>query len=184
MKIVSVTEMRALEAAAFAAGVDEAALQARAARVVADEAAAILSAGQRVAVLVGHGNNGRDGGLAAGLLAERGFGVELFLAPRHALTPTELERLRALNATVVETDVETDDVQRALGGAVLAIDALAGIGTHGALREPLASLAAQLNACRGAVRVLSVDVPSGIDADTGAVPGEAVWADVTVTLGA
>jgi NAD(P)H-hydrate epimerase len=63
------------------------------------------------------------------------------------------------------------------------VDALAGIGARGALREPLASLAVQLNAHRHSLHVVALDLPSGIDADTGEVPGEAVWADSTVTLG-
>src|SRR5207253_4296697 len=76
-----------------------------------------------------------------------------------------------------------------LRGARVAIDALAGIGARGALREPLASLAKQLNVARatcadGALKIVALDVPSGVDADSGDVPGEAVWADWTVTLGA
>src|SRR5206468_8374652 len=71
----------------------------------------------------------------------------------------------------------------ALAGAAVAVDALAGIGVTGALREPLAGLAAAINA-HPAPHVVALDIPSGIDADTGAVPGEAVRADVTVSLGA
>jgi NAD(P)H-hydrate epimerase len=74
-------------------------------------------------------------------------------------------------------------VEQSLRNARVAIDALAGIGAKGALREPLASLARHINAVRGSVTVVALDIPSGIDADTGEVPGEAVWADRTVTLG-
>src|SRR5207247_6507194 len=64
------------------------------------------------------------------------------------------------------------------------IDALAGIGVKGAVREPMASLVRKINAAHGTgLRVVALDIPSGIDADTGEVPGEAVWADYTVTLG-
>jgi NAD(P)H-hydrate epimerase len=176
VKIVSVAEMRALEAGA---GVSEAELQGRAAQVLAEEVAALATAGGRVVVLVGHGNNGRDGALAGELLAVRGYAVSLVLAPRHALTEAELARMKL--ATIAWDDEPA--IRTALAGAHVAIDALAGIGLSGALREPLASLAKLINDSPTPL-VIAVDVPSGIDADSGAVPGEAVRADVTVTLGA
>src|SRR5258708_29793354 len=82
VKIVSVAQMRALEAAAFAAGISEAALQERAGHVVAQEVSKLLRPGERVVVLVGHGNNGRDGAVAAEWLAHRGVPIDLVLAPR------------------------------------------------------------------------------------------------------
>ena len=182
MKIVTVAQMRALEAAAFAAGTSEAALQERAGHTVAEEVFRIAPPGRRVVVLVGHGNNGRDGAVAAEWLLRHGTRVDLVLAPRHGVRPDELTRLQALGATLVPF-VDGREVQAALGGAGLAVDALAGIGARGALREPLATLARQLNAVRHELVVVALDLPSGIDADTGAVPGEAVWADATVTLG-
>jgi len=174
--------MRALEAAAFAAGVSEAQLQERAGHAVAEEIERRLEPGERVVALIGHGNNGRDGGVAAEWLARRGIAVELVLAPRHAITSAELERLRDLGVSTVPVE-DIDDVRRAINAANIGIDALAGIGTHGALREPLATLARVLNEADG-IYVVAVDTPSGIDADTGAVPGNAVRADLTVTLGA
>src|SRR5438270_3885263 len=174
--------MRALEAAAFAAGTSEAALQERAGHAVAEEVFRIAPPGRRVVVLVGHGNNGRDGAVAAEWLLRHGTRVDLVLAPRHSVRPDELTRLQALGAALVPY-VDGQEAQAALGGAGLAVDALAGIGARGALREPLATLARQLNAVRHELVVVALDLPSGIDADTGAVPGEAVWADTTVTLG-
>src|SRR5262245_6406575 len=94
--IVSVEQMRGLEAAAFASGISAAQLQHRAGEAVAEEVHRRLEPGERVVVLVGHGNNGRDGGVAAEWLAQRGVAVELVLAPRHALTIEELARLREL----------------------------------------------------------------------------------------
>ncbi|MBV9327073.1 MAG: NAD(P)H-hydrate dehydratase [Chloroflexi bacterium] len=182
MNIVSVEEMRALEAAAFAAGCTEAELQERAGQAVAEEVLRMVDVSERLVVLVGHGNNGRDGAVAARRLLERGLGVDLVLAPRHAVRPDELAWLRGLGASLVASE-DGVGVDRALTGAQVAVDALAGIGARGALREPLASLAARLNAAREGRRVVALDLPSGVDADTGEVPGEAVWADATVTLG-
>src|SRR5689334_18101198 len=93
MKLVSVAEMRALEAAAFASGVSEDALQQRAGRAVAEEVLRLNARRGRVVALVGHGNNGRDGAVAAQWLAERGTALDLVLAPRHAVTPAELSAL-------------------------------------------------------------------------------------------
>jgi NAD(P)H-hydrate epimerase len=174
--------MRALEAAAFAAGRSEAELQEHAGHAVAEEVFRLCGSSPRVVVLVGHGNNGRDGAVAAAWLLRHGVGVDLVLAPRHAVRPDELESVRALGGSLIPSE-DRMGVDLALSGAQVALDALAGIGARGALREPLATLASQLNAARETLEVVALDLPSGIDADTGEVPGEAVWADVTVTLG-
>jgi ADP-dependent NAD(P)H-hydrate dehydratase / NAD(P)H-hydrate epimerase len=174
--LVSVAEMRELEQAAFDSGVSEAALQERAGTAVGEEVARRVAPGQRVVVLVGRGNNGRDGMIAGRFLAQRAVPVELVLAPKHAVTDDELGQLRRLGVRLV------DDASSALSTAHVAVDALLGIGATGALREPLASMARAFNASKA--RKVALDIPSGIDADTGEVPGEAVAADYTVTLGA
>jgi NAD(P)H-hydrate epimerase len=182
VKIVSVEEMRALEAAAFAAGTSEAELQERAGYAVAEEVFRVVGSSERVVVMVGHGNNGRDGAVAARWLLQHRVGVDLVLAPRHAVTPDELAQLRALGGSLCASE-DRGEVDRRLLAARVAVDALAGIGARGALREPLATLATQLNNAHRGLHVLALDLPSGIDADTGDVPGEAIWADSTVTLG-
>jgi NAD(P)H-hydrate epimerase len=182
VKIVSVEQMRALEAAALANGISEAELQSRAGRAVAEEVFRVRRDGGRIVILVGHGNNGRDGAVAAEWLLEHAAPVDLVVAPRHAVTPDELARLRAKGASIIASS-DRPGIEAVLSDAAVAVDALAGIGTHGALREPLASVAAQLNAHRQTLHVVALDLPSGIDADTGEVPGEAVKAHSTVTLG-
>ncbi len=183
MKIVSVAQMRALEAAAFASGITEAALQERAGHAVAQEVFRLLKPGERVVVLVGHGNNGRDGAVAAEWLLGRRVPIDLVLAPRHAIAAHEIVRLQEHGAATIAAH-DQPGVEAALRGAGMAVDALAGIGVSGALREPLASLARQVNDARNTgLRVLALDIPSGIDSDTGAVEGEAIWADYTVSLG-
>lgn len=185
--IVSVAEMRALEASATAAGISEAQLQDRAGAVVAEEVAQLLAPGAGVVVLVGRGNNGRDGALAAGRLAHHGHQVVVVLVQGHAVTADELQALRASAVRLVDAD-RSEDVREVLSRVHLAVDALAGIGAQGALREPLLSIARALNAARqargSALVVLALDIPSGIDSDTGDVPGVAVSADLTITLGA
>jgi hydroxyethylthiazole kinase-like uncharacterized protein yjeF len=182
VKIVSVAQMRALEAAAFSAGISEAALQERAGHALAEEVFKLVKPGERVVVLVGHGNNGRDGAVAAKWLVRHNVVVDVVLAPRHAVTPTELVQLQSLGGLVIASTDGTA-VEHALRSTRVVVDALLGIGATGALREPLASLARQINAVGRTCHVVALDIPSGVDADTGAVPGEAVWADTTVTLG-
>jgi ADP-dependent NAD(P)H-hydrate dehydratase / NAD(P)H-hydrate epimerase len=186
MKIVSVQQMRALEAAAFASGIDEPALQQRAGCAVAEEVFRLVQPEDRVVVLVGHGNNGRDGAVAADWLSRHQVPVDLVLLPRHALSVQELASLQAHGVSVTSS-ASGSAVEQVLSNATVAIDALVGIGARGALREPLAAMARRLNIARAARRaslhVVALDVPSGVDADTGAIEGDAVWADSTVTLG-
>src|SRR5712691_10963503 len=136
MKIVSVEQMRALEAAAFLGGISPAALQERAGTAVAEEVLSLAKPGERVAVLVGHGNNGRDGAVAADWLVRHNVVVDVVLAPRHAVTPAELLRLQSHGAALIAAQ-DRVSVEHALSNATVAVDALVGIGASGALREHL-----------------------------------------------
>jgi len=133
--------------------------------------------GARVVVLAGSGDNGGDALYAGALLARRGAAVTAITAGPKAHAGGTAD-LRAAGGRVT---VDSDTIAR----ADLIIDGLLGIGGHGGLREPFAGLAAAAEQARqqGAT-VVAVDLPSGIDADTGAVDGPAVQADVTVTFGA
>ena len=173
--VYSVAEVRAAEDALMAT-LPDAALMARAATGLAIECAALLGwvYGARVALLVGAGNNGGDALYAGAALARRGAQVRALL-----LAPDRAHRggLRALEQAGGRRVACTPDQLR---GADLIIDGMLGIGGRGGLRPGAAALAA---AATGTLTV-AVDVPSGIDADTGALDGDAVHADVTVTFGA
>lgn len=209
----SVSMVRAAEAALFAL-VPAGALMQRAAAGLASVCAGLLrdSAGgvygARAVILAGTGDNGGDALYAGALLARRGASVIAIQAgPRmHAEAAQALVsaggRLVALapprdpDSTRVDLgaparqpgygDGDRYDVSHearsAIGHADLIIDGLLGIGGKGGLREPYATLA-QL-AVNASATTVAVDLPSGIDADTGAVAGPAVHADVTVTFGA
>ena len=136
--------------------------------------------GARVVVLAGSGDNGGDALYAGALLARRGAAVTAIAAGPKAHAGGTAELLAAGGRV---TGAAAGD---AIAGADLIIDGLLGIGGRGGLREPFAGLAAAAERARrdADATVVAVDLPSGIDADTGAVDGPAVRADVTVTFGA
>jgi hydroxyethylthiazole kinase-like uncharacterized protein yjeF len=170
------------------------ALMGRAAAGLASVCASLLAQypgrvyGTRVVVLAGSGDNGGDALYAGALLAGRGAAVTA-ITPGSRAHAGGTSALRAAGGRVQATpDGATPDgatPDRAIGRADLIIDGLLGIGGRGGLREPFAGLAQRAEQARQAgATVVAVDLPSGIDADTGAVDGPAVRADVTVTFGA
>jgi ADP-dependent NAD(P)H-hydrate dehydratase / NAD(P)H-hydrate epimerase len=136
--------------------------------------------GARVLVLAGTGDNGGDALYAGALLARRGAVVTAITAGSKAHEGGTAELLGAGGHVVAFDDGAARGAE--FDRADLIIDGLLGIGGRPGLREPFAGLARQ--AGQATATVVAVDLPSGIDADTGAVQGLAVRADVTVTFGA
>lgn len=174
--LFDVGEMRAADAwAVDERGVPSLDLMERAgaglARIVAE-----LAGPGPVRVVCGKGNNGGDGLVAARLLREDGHRVDLISAvPLDALAGDALANLERLPG-----DPPAAWAPHALDGSGVVVDALLGTGFAGVPREPMASVIAAINA-QGAP-VVSCDVPSGVDAATGEVQGEAVHALVTATF--
>lgn len=158
--------------------VPQPAVMRRAAFGVAVQAAALLAertagvAGRRVTLLAGSGNNGGDALWAGAYLRRRGVAVTAVL-----LSPakTHVEGLAALRAAGgrIATDPEIAVIE-----ADLVIDGIVGLSARGALRPAAVKLVERITA-----PVLAVDLPSGVDPDTGAVDGPAVRAHTTVTFG-
>ncbi|MFF8776950.1 NAD(P)H-hydrate dehydratase [Streptomyces sp. NPDC015140] len=165
----------------------EGALMQRAAAGLAAACAEVLGRvagrvyGSRVVLLVGSGDNGGDALYAGARLARRGAGVTaVLLAPDRAHGPGLAALRRAGGRTVAGTGAGS--AVELVTRADLVVDGIVGIGGKGGLREeavPLADAAARSRAA-----VVAVDLPSGVDADTGEVRGAAVRADLTVTFGA
>ncbi len=156
----------------------------RAGAALAAEASALTPEGP-VVVVAGKGNNGGDGWVAARLLREAGREVSVVSCaiPGELPSPADEAAETAVSAGVPWVHAaDQGAVAIALGDAAVAIDALLGIGGTGAPREPTSELIEAL--ADAGVPVVSADVPSGVDADTGAVPGVAVEARSTVTFGA
>jgi hydroxyethylthiazole kinase-like uncharacterized protein yjeF len=127
--------------------------------------------GARVVLLVGSGDNGGDALYAGALLARRGAAVSAVLLGSRA-HEQGLAALRAVGGRVA--------APAAVHDADLVLDGIVGIGGKGGLRDDAAAVVADIPT---RALVVAVDVPSGVDADTGEVVGAAVHADVTVTFG-
>ena len=134
--------------------------------------------GSRVALLVGSGDNGGDALYAGARLARRGAAVTaVLLAPERTHAGGLAALLRAGGRTVAPSEAEEP-----VRGADLVVDGIVGIGGRGGLRPDAARLAGLAGDSRGVV--VAVDLPSGVEADSGEVRGAAVRADLTVTFGA
>lgn len=179
-----VAQVRRLEAAAMAT-LPEGALMQRAAAGLAVAGVRELTAligrvtGSRVVLLVGSGDNGGDALYAGARLARRGARVDaLLVADRWHVRGAQ--SLRAAGGRVHQV-ADLLPAGELIAVADLVVDAITGIGGRGGLREPAATLAAV--AYDTGVPVLAVDLPSGVDADTGWVEAAAVRATRTVVLG-
>ncbi|WP_069171138.1 bifunctional ADP-dependent NAD(P)H-hydrate dehydratase/NAD(P)H-hydrate epimerase [Streptomyces griseus] len=130
--------------------------------------------GSRVLLLVGSGDNGGDALYAGARLARRGAGVRALLTSADKVHRAGLAALLAAGGRVL-------DDPGGCGPVDLVVDGILGIGGRGGLRPDAEELVRTVT--RGHAPVLAVDLPSGVDADTGQVQGAAVRADATVTFG-
>lgn len=142
--------------------------------------------GRSVIVAAGPGNNGGGGLAAARHLLNRGADVHVVLA-RPALRMTEpgrrqLATLIAMGAAccVATFDLSDDELEAMLGRADLIVDAILGYNVHGAPRDEVERLAGFV--IRAGRPVVSLDLPTGIDPDTGEAAGLAITATATLTL--
>ena len=144
--------------------------------------------GFRVLVLCGRGHNGGDGLVAARLLLERGAAVRtIVLAARESLDGIVLENVKRLEAAggAIEFAIEAAAVRGLLGEEApdYAVDALLGTGSRPGLTAPYEAAVRGLLALQeGGTRVVAADLPTGLDADTGAAGEPCVDADCTVTF--
>lgn len=161
LPVITVAQMREWEQATWAAGVSETSVIERVGAIVANRALQLTSDGDYILILAGKGHNGDDA-----------------RAAKKHLTGRRVELL------------EVTDPQAVLGrldpllsaGPALVIDGLFGIGLNRPLDAAWSELIGRINQSRA--RVLAVDVPSGLDADTGQPHGGAIQAAITLTLAA
>ena len=161
-------------------GIPSITLMENAGRAVSEAALAELEniENRKAAVFCGAGNNGGDGFVAARHLFNKGVNVSVYLIGKRA----DLKNDPKVNAKALEDiGLEIREISAPVGiDAGVIIDAVFGIGLKGEIRGPAGSIISSLN--KKPVPVISVDVPSGLDADTGEVLGVCVKADITVTM--
>ncbi|MFC6872020.1 NAD(P)H-hydrate dehydratase [Halobellus marinus] len=178
--MITSERMAAVDRNAEALGVPRKQLMESSGNAVAGEVRRLADPGATVAIVAGRGNNGGDALVAARFLDEYDVSVHLLGRPETVTTDIARENWEALQAAEYDTRAVTDSTALDLDDPDVVVDAMLGTGVTGALRDPAATAARAMND-RDAT-VLSVDVPSGIDADTGDAPGVAVEADHVVTF--
>ena len=187
MKLLTAAEMQALEARAEAAGVSTETLMENAGLAVAQEIWMQLGSleDRRIAVLVGPGNNGGDGLVAARHLHDWGAQVRVYaLRERSDKQWHDTLELGVPCGTVADDD-HFEALEALLSGAEAIIDALLGTGNTRPIEGDLAEIMRRLATIRDRTvkpKLVAVDLPTGLDADSGKLDPLAVAADETVTF--
>lgn len=190
MKVVTAEEMRQIDRAADNVGVTIDILMENAGRVVAEETRKFVGGvmGKRILVIVGLGNNGGDGLVAARYLSDWGAEVSLYLCAKRSADDKNLAlaQERGIPMVKVEEDKDLADLDQSLAASDVVIDSVFGTGKsrviEGLFKQVLSRIRDAVER-RNEVKVVAVDIPSGLDADTGAIDASCPRADITVTLG-
>ncbi len=167
--MITTDRMAAVDANAAALGIPRKQLMESSGNAVAREVRATAEPGASVALVCGRGNNGGDAFVAARFLTSYDVTVQLLGRPESIRTAIARENWDALDAAEIATRTVTDSTALALDDPDVVVDAMLGSGITGALREPERTAARTMN--ESDASVVAVDVPSGIDADTGAPTG-------------
>jgi hydroxyethylthiazole kinase-like uncharacterized protein yjeF len=154
-------------------------------RSVAEEALKVLNGKKSVAIFCGKGSNGGDGFVAARHLLTQGTKPDVFLAGKITEAENEartnLDIFLRLKQKIIEAEEENLHLLKTkVSRYALIIDALLGVGLKGRVRGIYADLIGIINSSNA--YILSVDIPSGLDATTGKALGCCVTADKTVTF--
>ncbi len=191
MKLVTTDEMRTLEQRSAEAGVSLDMLMENAGLAVAEEVRKLRGgsvAGCSIVIMCGPGNNGGDGLVAARHLYDWDAEVSLFLYKRRIEDDKNFKLLkeRSLSHVDIEKDEGMSRLKEALSSSEFVIDALFGTGKLRPLQSAIKEVAEQLRKAkesRPQLMVVALDLPSGLDADSGAIDPACLFADVTITLG-
>ncbi|MEP6809959.1 MAG: NAD(P)H-hydrate epimerase, partial [Chthoniobacterales bacterium] len=174
--VVTSDEMRAAEAAAFARGSTPETLMDEAAAGIARAITKFFPTPGHCLVFAGKGNNAGDGFAAARLLASAGWTMDLHLAfSEKACGPLARKKFRALRPKSGPKN----------HSPLIILDCLLGLGAKPPLREPITAACREINRLRNEsnVFVFALDLPTGLDGDSGAADPDTVVADFTLTIG-
>jgi len=182
IKIVTAARMREIEDRAEALGTSKGQLMrnagAAAARVIAEAIAQGGAGAQaRVLVLCGPGNNGGDGLVVAQRLAERGIAVAVYTLGRRDAIPPRLLVIRH------EDDADLVTLRRLIDGSTVVVDGVLGTGRARPIEGEFAAVLDAVRAAAARRAIVALDLPSGVDADTGSADPHTVPATITITFG-
>lgn len=206
-KVTTAAQMRNMDRIAMHGiyAIAPAVLMENAGHAVAERAGAWLEGwdGKDVVLFCGKGNNGGDGFVIARHILAAGARTYVYIlgeeadysdeARQHLHTLQQLaDEETCLLLPAPQSEADWQLLRKRLLASSVVIDAMLGTGFHGSLRQPIASIVAEVNAAAaaGAVTVIAVDMPTGVNSDTGAVSNGdddedgPLFADMTVTFGA
>ena len=186
-RTITTSEMKKVEEKAHTLGYSRTLMMENAGRAVADEVCKLFRpiGNTKVLVLCGTGNNGGDGAVAARHLTIRGYGVKVVRFGSMEKVRTEEAKtmwkaLSMMKVKVSKTDVVDEGLRNEVLNSDIILDAMLGTGVKGEVREPFASAIEAVN--KSKALVIAVDIPSGLDPDTGVCGSRVVNADITVTF--
>ena len=190
MKVVTTAEMIELERRSDAAGVPPSILMEHAGLAIARHIYGLIGnvAGRDIVVLVGPGNNGGDGLVAARHLRDWGARVCVYLPTKRKGNDKnfQLVKERVIRIVLAESDKKYADLHQALSSADVVVDAIFGTGKlrpiSGAIKDIL-NWVRDAKQIRPEIKIVAVDLPSGVDSDSGAADPATLAADLTITLG-
>jgi ADP-dependent NAD(P)H-hydrate dehydratase / NAD(P)H-hydrate epimerase len=183
---MDIMDMKVIDANANAMGISKLSMMENAGRCVADKIFEV-SKPCKVAIFAGTGGNGGDGFVAARHLLNKGFILDIYLLGRpfeikSSESLINLEILKNINniSNSLEIHFIGDSSQLKSIDSAIVVDAILGMGIKGNLREPISSAVDIINNFNGTV--IAVDIPTGLDPQTGTVDHKAVEADFTITF--
>jgi NAD(P)H-hydrate epimerase len=188
MKIVTAAQMREIDKECARLGTSTSLLMENAGRVVAEVTRDYLGdiEKQQILCLIGAGNNGGDGLVAARYLREYGANVTVYLCSPRPAEDTNLQLVKDSDISCIEasSDKNLKKLDEILATTACIIDGLLGTGRMRPLEGVFQKTLEKVNAAKAArhLALIAIDLPSGMDADTGAIDPACPTADVTVTL--
>ena len=180
---VTSAQMKEIERSADEAGLSYNQMMENAGTGAAEQIASKrLVAGKRVLIVCGKGNNGGDGFVVARKLTEKGASVELILAEGEPKTEDTIKNRQICEAMAIPmiNFEEEKEISHSVEAAELIIDGIYGTGFYGDLREPVRKITRMINQSKAAVYAL--DIPSGLNGDTGKADEDTVRADCTIVF--
>ena len=181
--MVTSTQMKEIERRADEAGLSYYQMMENAGIGAAEQMSSMGAvAGKRVVIFCGKGNNGGDGFVVARKLTEKGASVQLILVEGEPKTVDAIKNRKICEtlAISIKNAEEENEIRYSVEAADLIVDGIYGTGFHGELREPVRKITRMINQSKAVVYAL--DIPSGLNGDTGDADEDTIRADFTIVF--